>query len=262
VTLEKKNKVRIQSVDRILDILEELSSEKNGLTISELAKRVDLQVSTTYNLVNTLRTRDYIYQNEETKKYFIGLRILALKNSFLDHLDIRSIAIPHLEKFHAELPETIHLSIRKDLHVIPIFRLESTHAIKVDSAYVGNESPIYCTATGRALLSNYNEAELDKLLSRIELKALTEHTITDKQALVKEIMDIKHRGYSRDRMEFQPNVYCIGAPLLNHESKVVASFSVSMPSIRYSQKDEERIAAFVTHYAHAISDDLGMKYFN
>lgn len=260
--MEKKNGVRIQSVDRILDILEELSRSKHGITISDLARNLNLQVSTTYNLVNTLRTRDYVYQDPESKKYYIGPKVLALKNFYSDNLDIRDKVVPFIERLHREIPETVHLSIKSGTSVVPVYRLESTHTIKVDSAYVGNRGPIYCTATGRALLCGYKDEELRNLLSTLELKPYTEHTITDKDALIEEIKKSKERGYTLDNMEFQPNVHCIGAPLLNHEGEVVAAISVSTPSFRFTPEEKERIKSLVVQYAREISDELGYKYYS
>lgn len=241
----------------MLDILEEIAQEKNGITVSEIAKRLNLQISTTYNLLNTLKMRDYVYQDIETKKYFIGVKIMSLKNTYTNNLDIQKVAAPYLDELHKEIAETIHLSIRVGSHVVPVHRLEAKHAIRVDSEYVGNKGPLYCTATGRALLLSLPESELDCFLNRIDILPFTEHTITDIEKIKEELANSKARGYTRDFMEYQQGVFCIGAPIYNYNSDVISSISVSVPSLRFSPHEQERITNNVIKTAQKISQQLG-----
>nr|WP_285874288.1 IclR family transcriptional regulator [Halalkalibacter oceani] len=253
----EKQKVRIQSVDRILDIIEEVSKEKHGLSISEIAKRLDLQVSTTYNLIGTLKTRDYIHQDPETKRYFLGVKILSLKNIYVENIEIKSTALPLLEELHEEIPETIHLSICQGDHMVPIARLDSKYSVRVDTVYPGNKGPLYCTATGRALLFQMSDQELTSLLNEIDIVSYTDHTLTNIDAIKEEIEKSKKRGYSQDMMEHQDDVYCIGAPIYNYDNKIIASISISVPSIRFSPFEKERLIENVTRTADKISARVG-----
>ena len=61
----------VQSVDRVLDILEELSSAPQGMNLSDLAEATHLHVSTTHRLVGALVDRGYARKDKNSGKYLL-----------------------------------------------------------------------------------------------------------------------------------------------------------------------------------------------
>src|SRR5829696_187778 len=101
----------IRSVDKVVDILELLGRESRGLPISELAGRLQLNVSTTHHLLATLKARGLVAQDERTKVYRIGSRLVALVSRFLLGTDLYPAAVAAVEELRNVTGETSYLSV-------------------------------------------------------------------------------------------------------------------------------------------------------
>ena len=91
---------------------------------------------------------------------------------------------------------------------------------------------LFRSGSGKVLLSYVAETELEKVLSKMELKRYTNETITDLNILKKELERIHGQGYGLDMGEREKDMRCVAAPVRQHDGKVVAAISVSGPSTR------------------------------
>lgn len=64
----------VQSIDRLFDIIETLSSSSHGMTLTDLSTAVGLHVSTTHRLLASLVARGYVQKDIETGKYRLTMR--------------------------------------------------------------------------------------------------------------------------------------------------------------------------------------------
>jgi len=101
---------RIQSVLKALDVLECLANAERPLSVREVAQQCGFSRPTTYRLLATLLSRDYV-QNIDDGHYHIGTRVLTLGKSFLDRLDIPEIARKDIQSLSHLARETVHLSV-------------------------------------------------------------------------------------------------------------------------------------------------------
>lgn len=76
-------KQKVQTVDRVFDILEVLASSKKGMTLTELSNKLTLSTSTTYRLLQVLKDRNYVTQLANSKIYVVGLGFVSLVSSRL-----------------------------------------------------------------------------------------------------------------------------------------------------------------------------------
>lgn len=253
--MKVKPGVRIQSVERILDIIECLSQASDGLKLTNISNQLDINISTCYNLIDTLKFRGYVYQEKDTKKYRLGIKIMSLQNAFLKGIDLQRLSHPILENLQYITSETVHLAILEDYHLQTVVKIESKHAIKV-SVY-NDKGPLYCTATGKALLCGMTESDLLEYLNQTQIEKYTPNTETDRQKIFKDIIASKERGYTLDNMEYQDSVYCVGAPIYNSKGQVEASVSISTPSIRWNEQRIEQLINRVQEATRKISTLLG-----
>ncbi len=252
---EKEGKY-VQSVERALNIMEAMAREGAPVTVTELAEKVGLKISTVHRLLSTLAHRGYVEQDPEDNKYRLGLKLLEVGNAALYFSDIRTVARPYLEELVDKCNETANLAILDKTDVVYIDQVESKNLIIVKMfAQVGNRGPVHCTASGKALLAFLPEEKLEEILSQMELTRFTNETITDVKHLKKELERIRNEGYALDWGEREEHVRCIAAPIFNHEGKAIASISISGPSTRittYYMKNElvdiiKGVAAKISH---------------
>lgn len=247
----------IQSVDRALDILETLAEHQEGMGITELSQKLGLHSSTCHHLVHTLLKRNYLDQSPLTKRYTLGVKLLQLKNIKIEQTDLYSQSLPFLDALNLKTGEAVHLALFQGGELLTIAKLESRYPVKVDNGYVGKSNAAHCTATGKAIIADLSEKELDDLFSEKELKAFTPKTNTSLGELKKELARVRRQGYALDDEEYQPGICCVGAPILDFSSKVVAALSVSIPTMRANPSRMNELIGFVKEAAWQISSRLG-----
>jgi len=221
-----------QSLERGLAILSAFTPDRPDLGISELARKLDLTRSTTHRYVATLSTLGYLQQDDATRKYRLGPRVLDLGFSVLGSLGLREIAAPHLRRLTDTTGHTSNLAIRDGTDVILIDRVRGRpgpyHHLEF-SLHVGSRIPAYCSATGKALLAFLPRPDLERILDRTDLVQRGPRTLTDKRALLAELEQVRRTGIATNDEELDSALRSIASPVLTRSGKVVAAVNVAIP---------------------------------
>ncbi|ADL11611.1 IclR family transcriptional regulator [Acetohalobium arabaticum] len=253
-----KKKV-VQSVDRSLIILEALADKGKPMALSNLAEEIDLNISTVHRLLNTLRLRGFIEQEEDSGKYYLGLKTFEIGNAAKKNINLISIAKPYMQDLVDQCNETTNLAILDEGEVVYIEQVASTNMVKM-FAQIGSRGPAYCTGTGKALLAYEDPDQWSELFAKMDFGKFTDNTKVDSEVLRAELKEIRQQGYAIDRGEMEEGVRCVAAPIKNHEGEVIAAVSVSGPSIRLTEKYiEEEVIETVVEIAGQISARLGYR---
>ncbi|HEY7487255.1 MAG TPA: IclR family transcriptional regulator [Streptosporangiaceae bacterium] len=221
-----------QSLERGLAILCAFTPDRPALGISELARELALTRSTTHRYVATLASLGFLEQDDATRRYRLGPRVLDLGFSTLGSLGLREIAGPHLRRLTDTTGHTSNLAIRDDTDVILIDRVRGRpgryHHLEF-TLHVGSRIPTYCSATGKALLAFLPRPDLDRLLDRIDLIQRAPRTLTDKQALLAELQQVRRTGLAVNDEELESALRSIAAPIRARSGEVVAAINVAIP---------------------------------
>jgi len=250
----------LDSVIRSLQIIESIHNAKTGLSIQELAEILNKNRTTLHHQVSTLVRMGYLFRDSVTRKYDIGSHLIEIGQRYLNRLDIRRVAHIHLERLSRRLDETVNLLILRNFELVYIDKFDFTQRVGdlKPSFYIGASTQAYATAAGKVLLASLSEEEIDNMLSRNDLVARTEHTITDPTTLKKELKIIFCQGFAVDNEEHQIGVKCIAVPLINNRPQVVAAISVSGPAGRFKASYmTESILPELKKTADTISRALG-----
>jgi len=145
--------MKVQSVDRTFDILELLSKEKNGLSLTEISKNLDLSV---------LKKRGYIEQIKNRGIYKMGMEFVELCSNLLNNLELKTEADPFLRKLSMLTNQTVFLAIYQDNSVVYIDKVEQYNSLRKYSI-IGQRRPLHCTALGKSLLAGFSEFEIRQL---------------------------------------------------------------------------------------------------
>jgi IclR family transcriptional regulator, pca regulon regulatory protein len=221
-----------QSLERGLSVLCAYRPDRPALGISELAKELALTRSTTHRYVATLASLGFLEQDESTRKYRLGPRVLDLGFTTLGSLGLREIAAPHLRRLTDASGYTSNLAIRDDTDVILIDRVGGRpgryHHLEF-TLHVGSRIPAYCSATGKVLLAFLPPPDLDRLLDRIELVQRGPGTLTDKSALLRDLERVRRTGVAVNDEELENALRSIAAPVRARSGEVVAAVNVAIP---------------------------------
>jgi IclR family transcriptional regulator, pca regulon regulatory protein len=221
-----------QSLERGLALLGTFTPDRPALGISELAGRLGLTRSTTHRYVSTLARLGYLTQDEQTRKYRLGIRVLDLGFTVLGSLELREIAAPHLQRLTQATGHTANLAIRDDTDVILIDRIRGKpgryHQLEF-SLHVGSRLPSYCSATGKALLAFLPQRDLDELLDRIELIPRGPRAVTHLPALLTDLAQVRCSGLAVNDEELDSGLRAIAAPIRSRSGAVVAAINLAIP---------------------------------
>jgi DNA-binding IclR family transcriptional regulator len=246
----------VQSVERTLDIVEALSSNKDGIGVTELSKALNLHKSTVHRLLTTLMVRKYVEQDSETGKYRLSVKLFELGNAVLSKLNMRTHAIPYLRELRERCGETVQLSIVDQDEVLFIDVLESSEKIGV-KAKIGERSPLYCTAPGKVWLAFLPDERVFEIFKNVEFKAFTSKTLTSLDQLRAQLRAIREKGWAVDDGEHEDALRCVSAPIRNYRGRVIACISISVPSSRVAGERLEELGKMVKEAADKISYSVG-----
>ena len=247
----------VQSITRVLDIIETLSTAPQGMTLSDLSVSTNLHISTTHRLLTALVERGYARKDSESGKYRLTLRLFEIGGRVSGTTDLLSIAKPLLDDLANFSQEAIHLVQRDGSDVVYLYKSEPFQQLVRMASYVGCRNPMYCTAVGKSILAMLSPAEIQSVWENSNIYAHTEKTITTLERLQKDLEATRKRGYSIDDEENEPGVRCSAMAIRNWEGKALASVSVSAPASRLTQAAIERIYPQLRTLVNDISRQLG-----
>ena len=254
---DKKPNYPIKVLSKTFLVLDILLKNNLPMTISEISEELDFYPSTTHRILDTLKCGGYVEQDSSTQKYQLGLKLVELGMARLNKIDLIKEAKPFLKELSKKCNETVHLAILEDTEVLYLAKEESSQTIRMVS-YVGKRAPLHCTSLGKILLAFLSSDKRNKILEKIELFKLTENTITNKYDLIKELNKIEQEGFALDREENEKFVRCIAAPIRNYQGKVVAATSISGPSYRIHECNQDYLKKELATTCQKISNRLGL----
>ena len=230
----KRTRRSVQSVDRALDLLEGLSAAEGEVSITALAARTGLHVSTVHRLLSTLLRRGYVRQNPETSRYYAGAKLATLAEGRSRYGEMRLRARPILRAITEATRETANLVVMDDTAAVYIDTVPSPQVVRLFTA-IGNRVPLHATGAGKCLLAALPVVKRDALLDRLDLRPYTPHTLVDPAGLRRALDEARERGFSIDDEEYDDGVRCIALPV-GGMNDAIAAISVSAPASRFSRQ--------------------------
>jgi DNA-binding IclR family transcriptional regulator len=246
----------IQVLDRAFQLLGHLAENRDGLSLTELAERLELHKSTAHRLVMVLESNHAVERDYESGKWCLGSRLTQLGMSALSRRNLYSASMGALRDLVEETGETAHLGVIRDGEVVSLCHAESTQSVRTPIT-VGARTPVHCTSVGKAMLAFWDLPEAEAFFRGRIFKARTRKTITGSLRLKQDLRAIRTRGYSIDDEEFEDGLRCIGAPVRDASGLVIAAISIAGPTFRVTESRIAAIGAAVSKAALSISSQLG-----
>jgi IclR family pca regulon transcriptional regulator len=219
----------LEALARGLHIIEAFGHDRRALSLSDIARLVDLPRA---SVRRTLLTLVHLGHAETDGRLFkLTPRILRLANAYLSSNPVSDILQPALEQLSGELNEACSAAVRDGDEVIMIAHASPNRVLAV-SAQIGFRLPALSTSLGRVLLAALNDDALDAFLAQTKVPKLTPATVTDKRALRGHIIKTRADGFSLVDQEAEAGFRSISVPLLRRDGKVVAALNVGVHSER------------------------------
>lgn len=250
-----KSNMKVQSLARAFDILELLSREQKGITLTDISLRVNLHKSTVYRILSDLMERGYIEKRDT--HYRLGLQFIELSSMYLNSMELKTEAEPVLRDLSMKTSQTAFLAVIENAEIIYMDKMETFNSIRKYSI-IGQRRPVYCTSLGKAFLMNMTNGQVKELLAGEEFKSITPKTITSIENLLEDLDLSRKRGWTFDDEEYELNIQCVGAPVRDYRGQTIAAVS-SVWYMQETQKDVDETARLVMEAASKISVRMGYR---
>jgi IclR family transcriptional regulator, acetate operon repressor len=225
------DKSQVQVIARAATILRALEDENSGLSLGQIAQRVNLARSTVQRIVAALEAEKLVIAATPNGRVRLGPTILRLAASVRS--DFIALARPYLERLSEELNETVDLSTVKKDHLVFIDQVIGPQRLRTVSA-VGETFPLYCTANGKAYLAQLADPAIEALIGRA-YEPRTDKTLTRFDTLLADLKTVRRQGAAFDREEHTLGVCAVGVAMQDPLGNAVA-ISVPVPTQRFQDR--------------------------
>lgn len=247
---------KIQSVEKVLLLLDCFWQGRTEYALSELAQKTGLAKSTIHGLLGTLMSNDLVEQDDLNGRYRLGYHAFELGCVAQERWHVRSVAAHSMRAITDRTGESLYLGMRCGGHILVIENSESTSDIKF-TCPLGSRMPMYGCSQGKMILALMAEKQLQTYLQTITFKRYTSYTITDPEQLKKELNMIRVQGYATEYDELLTGVKSVAAPIYNADGTCDCAISVVTAS-RGSISGEyfQKLRQLVMQAAEDISREL------
>ena len=221
---DRKN---IQVIDRAVQILDAISRYSNPVQLKILSAETSLHPSTTHRILNSLIDNGFV-EKEPNGYYRLGVKLLQLSVRLHTSIDLRSIALPFMERLRDSLNESVNLTIREGDVLIYIEKALPDRMLHVQQV-IGSKAPLHVTAVGKLILGASGKDEILKYTSRTNLPAYTRNTLSNPEKLLENCLSSYKQGFGLDNEEAEIAVGCIGVLIYDNTENVAGGLSVSAP---------------------------------
>ncbi len=248
------------SVLKTFRLLECFTAARPEWGVTELAAELDANKSTVYRFLSQLKRLGVVYQNANSNKYSLGLKLFELGNRVQVKSSFAEIARPELMRVGINIRETVHLAVLRDSKIFYIDKVESPHGLSMRSE-IGSYNPAHATSLGKVLLaySIKNDLALREYFSgKRTLEKYTLNTIRSIPTLFRELKKVRAVGYALDREEFELGLVCVAVPIFNQKDELVAGLSASGPASRFEEEKLVNYVKILQEGASRIREKIGL----
>ncbi|MEU7000676.1 IclR family transcriptional regulator [Nonomuraea sp. NPDC046570] len=237
---------------RVLAILGAFDADHPRLTLTEIARRSGVALSTAHRLVAELEEWHALSRTADGR-FHVGLRLWELGQ--LAPGLLHEVAHPWLQELFTATGEHVHLAVRDGLEVLYVDRVYGRRAVPI-VARAGGRLPMHPTGVGKALLAFEADWFVASYLART-LERPTAHTITEPGRLARELRHVRERGYAVTHEEMTLGSCSAAAPVLVGRRPVAAvGIVVSSRRARELPKLVDPLLAVTGRIAHTYQSTL------
>lgn len=240
-------------VHNVIDVLRCFSIDEPLIGVTEIAQRVDLHKSSVSRLLATLESEGWVTQDPETRKYRLGLGLIAIAGPLLANLNVRQVAYPYLRELAASTRETTVLGVWEDSAAVTVEQIASSRTIKHTSP-LGARYSSTGSATVQIFMADMESAAAQKLIERNEIRLQDGWSLTQ---VHNRLADVRQCGYATNLRETFEDEIGIAAPVYDHHNMVVAAVLIAAPAYRIDATTTEQLIEQCRTTAATISTRMG-----
>ena len=247
----------ITAIERAANVLLLFAeTDRTDLGVTEISNELGLSKAVVHRILNSLKVKELVEADEETHRYSLGPAAVALGLTYLNRIDVRTVARPVIKELSDATNETATLSIRSGAERIYIDQVTPAREVKME-VVLGHPYPLHAGGSSKVILAHLPQDEVEEYLTH-ELLALTDATITDAGALRDELGSIREQGFAVSYGERRSDAGSVAAAIFDHERRPIAAMSLCGPAERFREEVPEA-SELIVGAAGRVSELLGYR---
>ncbi|TCT00592.1 IclR family transcriptional regulator [Aquabacter spiritensis] len=243
----------VNSLGKGIAVLEAFSSHPGAMSLQEIADLAGLDKSTVQRMAYTLLQLGYLRKGLDGRGFCLGTKVLDRAFDFLRSWPLIERATPVLNELQLGSHERVDLSIFDDLTICYAIRRQSKRQTFY-ATLVGRRIPTFCSSGGRAIMARLSDGEVDSILRRSDLIALTPKTLTDPDAIREEVQRARREGFSLVHDESLIGEVAVACAVLDHRARPVAAVHIAGSLSEWSPESfAKRFSPLAAEAAGALS---------
>ncbi len=239
------------SIKKAFAILNAIAATKDGMGVSDLAKKLKMAKSTVHGMTSALEEVGAVMREPLTKRYKLGFTLLEIGRSAYSQIDLQTSARPVTEELMERTQTSVFLGILNWDRVTILDIVESRQGLNI-TAPVGSIIPLFAGAVGKVFLATMPEEQATKIINSKELPRFTENSIVDTELYYNELNQVRNQGYAVDDEEYILGVRAVAAPLMGLGQLRSAIWAVGFKA-SLDEKKMQLLAAEIQKAAKTIS---------
>ncbi|MDQ0606891.1 IclR family acetate operon transcriptional repressor [Variovorax sp. W1I1] len=195
---------------RLFGLLEVMAAKDQRYSLQGLVEETGLPKPTLHRMLQQLEGAGLLQREGDGRHYGIGTRLRRLSENLLFNDSLHGARHTVLRQLVEEIGESCNLTSLSGSEVVYLDRVETAAPLRF-YLHPGSRVPVHCSASGKIFLSQMSAAQRRRLLSNAPLETYTPKTLTDPEALEKEVQRVRKDGFAIDNEEFLPGLLCIAA---------------------------------------------------
>jgi len=244
-----------KSLEKGLRILSLFDGNTKTLTQSEVARMLELNMTSTYRYINTLVEMGFLVKDSRTKEIRPSTQCLLFCNNLLRATDHLKMIRELVDDIHRRCNISIEVAFVVGNTLVRIYNREAEETFTY-SLPDSTTNSFHMTALGKAFLSTLPQDKLIERIRDMEMVARTEQTITDRETLLGEILEVEKRGYATTAEEYLPGLLAIAAPIFDPISGAgVGAVSFDFSTMQHTPEEvASRYANMIVQAASRLSE--------
>jgi IclR family transcriptional regulator, KDG regulon repressor len=243
----------VRASDVTLRVLETIAFAPGPMGVTAVAQKVGIAKSGALTHLHTLMFRGYLLQDPDTNRYTLGPKAWLFAQIAPPTDDLAQIAEGAMKRAREETGMSVVLSIPTRTSVFVLQTLHNLQAVEI-GVRRGSELPLHASAQGKVALA-FGSPELKAALHEEALVQLTPHTITDPEALRREVERVRELGYASAPEQVLLGVNTIAAPIFDRSGALVACVGL-VGSIQHLSETQEQVSALL-RMSRSVSASIG-----
>lgn len=224
------------AVERANNVLLEISKYPNELKLIDISKKLDINKSSLFSLLNTLEVLGWIVKSG-SDTYKLGPSLGRFSSAYLSQFNLVQNFHKEAEKSISRINETIQLGTLDEKDVVYLGKVNSSNNVRLVTD-PGMRFPAYATAIGKVQMLEWEKGYINQMFKDTDWELKTKFTTSSVEDLISKIEDAKQKGYVVENEESAIGFHCVAAPIYNHENEIIAGVSFSMPTDSWNDKFE------------------------